>query len=355
MSLKPISRFRNFILTFFFVSSLFFTEIFFARKIFGDYFSPSESDPVVRAILWGPNGGRAWIDYKARRYHVCSMMRLDNEWFVSDIRRESILFERKSSQSFIEMPLVTIQKPTGHTGWSFWGDPLSTWETLEILAKEFDSGIVMHRSAGGGIVPQCHGHNIESFLKKLLPPHHRYKILGSDLLVLPVHPQGEHWTAVLSRIEGGNAKRFSVRFPGLSRKGTLLSRGDDIQAVLRQIALGAQVPIQFPRNLHFRVYAMQRNVPFYDILVKIVYLNQCSVFDREEGLEVQPWPKPVKTPLCLLDASGTSVAGFEEPQDGWGPAPPPQIPGERLIKKSDILPTYRPWTKKSYSGQDSDE
>jgi hypothetical protein len=119
-----------------------------------------------------------------------------------------------------------------------------------------------------------------------------------------------------------SAARLALRFPGLNKSGILFSRGDDIQFVLKKIALGGKTPIQFPRDLHFPVYCSFRNMPFFQILKKIVYLNQCIIIERENGLEITPWPRQILRNKPVPDYPRIIVNPIE-PQPGTGPNPPP--------------------------------
>jgi hypothetical protein len=187
----------------------------------------------------------------------------------------------------------------------------------------------MHFQAGGAVVPGSHAANIKSLLRKILPQHHRFAVVGPLLLVLPVQPSGEEWTEVLARMKKSSPGLLTLRYPGLNKAGVIISRGDDIQFILRKISLGGKVPIQFPRDLHFPVYASFRNVPFAQILSNTVYLNQCIIIEREEGLEVTPWPRQILQRRPYADYPLIQSLPLE-PQAGSGPQPPPLIPEHNL-------------------------
>lgn len=286
-------------------------------------------EPKIRAILYHRDNPRALVYYNSLRFHVTDKMRLDDEWYVEEIRRESILFKRTSTRSFAELYLNLDKRVRFHKDWSFMGHPIALWEAVELLAHGFGHQALMHFQAGGAVVPNYHGDTIQKLLRKALPAHHRFAILGPTLMVLPVKPSGEDWSEVLKRLTLRSADLLSLRYPGLNKPGVLLSKGDDIQFVLRKIALGGRVPIQFPRDLHFPVYASMRNIPFAHILAKVVYLNQCIIIEREEGLEVTPWPRQVLQHRPLADYPKIQAMPFE-PQPGSGPQPPPVIP-EHLL------------------------
>ena len=287
------------------------------------YRKPEPGEPVVEAILRGPGGGRAWIRYNGERFHALAGMRLDSEWRVEDIRRESVLFKRISNRSFVEMPISMPNKAPYHRDWSFIGLPTGLWEALELLTAGFGYHVVMHFQAGGGVTPFIHGTTLEKMLLKLMPRHHRFAFAGSVLLVLPVEAAGEPWTMILDRLKQRDPEEAAVRFQGLKKPGTLLARGDDIQQVLRQISLGGETPMQFPKDLHFPVYASFRQVPFCQILAKIVYLNQCFIIDRTDCLEIMPWPRQIQ-PMLSRTAPEFFRVGPQESQPGFVHTPPEQ-------------------------------
>ncbi|HNW35303.1 MAG TPA: hypothetical protein PKM25_10255 [Candidatus Ozemobacteraceae bacterium] len=287
----------------------------------------------MEAILCGPAGARAWIRYNGERFHALAGMRLDPEWRIEEIRRESVLFKRVSDARFVEMPIPMPGRPPYHRGWSFIGLPIGLWEALELLTAGFGYHVVMHFQAGGGVTPCIHGTTLEKMLLKILPRHHRFAFAGSVLLVLPVEAAGEPWTTILDRLKQRDPEELAIRFQGLKKPGSLLSRGDDIQQVLRQIALGGETPMQFPKDLHFPVYASFRQVPFCQILAKIVYLNQCFVIDRTDCLEIMPWPRQIQ-PLLSPPVPELVRVGLQEPQPGFGPTPPEPI---------TLIPDERSW------------
>jgi hypothetical protein len=251
-------------------------------------------------------------------------LRLDDEWQIEEIRRESILFRRTSTRSFAEIYLNPPQKARFHREWSFYGHPIALWEATELLAHGFGYQAVMHFQAGGAVTPGNHGDNIYKLMQKVIPPHHRFAIVGPVMLVLPVQPSGEEWTEVLNRMNKCIPERLALRYPGLNRPGIVISRGDDIQFILRKISLGGKVPVQFPRDLHFPVYASFRNIPFSHILAKIIYLNQCIIIEREEGLEITPWPRQILQRRPYPDYPLIQTLP-SEPFSGSGPNPPPLI------------------------------
>jgi len=279
-------------------------------------------EPRIRAILYTKENPRALIYHNSQRFHALPQTRLDDEWYVDEIRRESVLFKRTSTRSFAEIYLNAPQKAKFHKDWSFYGHPIALWEAIELLAHGFGYQAIMHFQAGGAVVPGNHGDTVQKLLKKILPPHHRFAFAGPILMVLPVQPSGEEWTEVLERMKLCVPERLSLRYPGLNKPGIIISRGDDIQFILRKISLGGKVPIQFPRDLHFPVYASFRHIPFAQMLVKILYLNQCILIEREEGLEVTPWPRQILQRRPYADFPLIKALP-SEPQEGSGPMPPP--------------------------------
>lgn len=280
--------------------------------------------PRIRAILYGKSNPQALLYYQNKRFYVREKMNVDQEWIVDEIRRENILFKHKPTGKYIKAELNAPKKARFHKNWSFYGKSMALWETIELLANGFGYNALMHFQAGAAVVPGCHGKNMVDFLLRLLPSHHRFVITGPLISVLPVNPAGEEWTNVLRRMRKCNPERLRIRYPGLTKAGILLSRGDDIQFVLRKIALGSNTPISFPRDMHFPVYALFKRVPFSQILAKTVYLNQCIIIEREDGLEVSPWPRQILRRRPFPDFPMVQ-ASPHEPQEGWGPKPPLEI------------------------------
>ncbi|MGM0600382.1 MAG: hypothetical protein ACQETH_11285 [Candidatus Rifleibacteriota bacterium] len=294
------------------------------------YGTSEQNIPQIKAILYGPKNSRALIYHKGRRFHAYDEMRLDDEWYLKKIRRESILFKRKSLSTFKEVFLNPPKKSKFHREWSFFGHPIALWHAIELLAHGFGYQAIMHFQAGGSVVPAHHGGTISKLLYKIIPPHHRFKTEGPVLMVLPVKPAGEEWTEVIQRMKKCVPERLTIRYPGLNKSGILFSQGDDIQFVLRKISLGGKTPIQFPRDLHFPVYCTFKNIPFSQMLQKIVYLNQCIIIERAEGLEITPWPRQILQRRPFPDYPLIKVDPYE-PQAGTGPQPPAAKP-EHLYK-----------------------
>jgi hypothetical protein len=291
----------------------------------GEYRVISDNEPRVDAILWTNNPGRAWIQIQDRRYHVAAGMRVDDEWRVEDVRRGSVLFKRQSTRTFVEIPLITREKPRFQKDWSFWGNPLSLWDALECVAQGFRLNAVMHAASTGTITPRFHTHLAEKLLVKITPPHHRFFQAGPSVVMLPIVVNGETWGKILERMKNFRSDFLMLRFPGMAGLGSLLSRGDDIQQVLRRISLGSGTLIKFPRDLRFPVYAVFSHTPFHQILTKIVFANQCVVVERTGYLEVLPFSSDavLKT---LLGGMEAIITGPLDIPDGIGENPPPLEP-----------------------------
>ncbi|HEY9069654.1 MAG TPA: hypothetical protein VIV61_05320 [Candidatus Ozemobacteraceae bacterium] len=318
------------------------------------YRRPEQGDPIVEVILWGPTGARAWIRYGRERFHAVAGMRIDAEWRVEEIRQESVLFRRASDRTFVEMRIPMPSRPPYHRDWSFMGLPVGLWEALELLTAGFGYHVVMHFQSGGGVVPYAHAPTLEKMLLKVMPQHHRFALAGPVLLVLPFEAAGERWTDILDRVKSRDPEELAIRFQGLKKPGTLLSRGDDIQMVLRQIALGGETPMQFPKDLHFPVYASFRQVPFHQMLAKIVYLNQCFIIDRTDHLEIMPWPRQIQ-PLLSPPIPDFVSVGPVEPQPGFGPTPPDSgLPVPEARDWQPLPPPPSPGIPFGQDGRDSE-
>lgn len=331
------------------VSALFAVTLFFSAVTPCEaryYRRGKPGDPIVRAIMFGPRGQRAWIDYKGERVHAVPGTALDRDLVVDEIRRESVVCKRKSDRTFLEVPINTDFRPKYHRDWSLWGDAISLWETLELVAYGFGYNVVMHHRSGATVIPRAHADTVERMLGKLTPDHHRYAVVGPVITVLPVQPASANWAKLLERFKVESAERLILRFPDLARPGTVISRGDDFQFVMRQIALGSRTPIAFPKNLHFPVYAAMRVVPYFQILAAVAYLNGMMVIEREQGIEIQPWPEFAPQgaqgqPGLTLPFPSPNLTFAEplEPQTGFGPHPPYQHPAPLPL---DGLPLASP-------------
>ncbi len=308
--------------------------------VFAQYVKANGSEPSIRAILYHKDNPRALVYFNGQRFHCTEKMRLNDEWYIDEIRRESILFKKTSTHTFAEIKLNAPQRARFHRDWSFYGHPIALWEATELLAHGFGYQALMHFQAGGTVVPGTHGRSVDEILAKILPPHHRIAFNGPTLLVLPVHPAGESWSEVIDRMKKSVPERLTFRFPGLNKTGIIISRGDDIQLILRKISLGGKVPLHFPKDLHFPVYSTYRNIPFAKMLSQIVYLNQCIIIERENALEIMPWPRQILQRRPFPDYPLIKM-GPVETQSTFGPQPPPMI--EEHLYNHPIVqqtPTY---------------
>ncbi len=250
-------------------------------------------DPVVRCILTNGKTARAWVDLSGQRYHVVPGETVAKRWVVEEIRRDTILFRGvHPTPTFLSAPLTVVNRATYHRDWSFWGEPLGLWEGLEILTTAFKRPCLMHHEAGGTVVPRYHGQSLEQFMRLILPQGHRYADVGPVMIVLPKEVNGEGFMTLIKRWAAFKAERMIMRFPGLAKAGSILSRGDDLQYVIRQISYGSSVPMQFPKDLHLPVYAHLPDLPFYVILSAVVYGNGCYLIERTDGFEIRPWTRP---------------------------------------------------------------
>lgn len=310
------------ILAFLLVICLSFMSV---KPAFSQTYSILKGDePKIMAILYHDSNPRALLHYKSQNFHVVNRMKVDEEWMVEEIRRKSILFRRTSNQCFAEIYLNSPKTAHRYWDWSFFGHPISLWEALELLSYGFGYQAVMHFQAGGTVVPGNHSSRIRTMLRKILPKYHKFSIMGPVFMVMPDEPGGEEYEKIIERIRKFRVEGLLLRYPGLNKTGVLVSRGDDIQFVLRKISLGSGVVIRFPYGLHFPVYAAFRNIPFAQILSKIIYLNQCTLIEREDCIEISPQTKQV---LKYNDNAYPKIEILPfEPQAGSGPKPPPIMP-----------------------------
>lgn len=290
-----------------------------------DYRRQSENDPFVRAILWGTHTARALVQLHDEPFHVVPGTTLDRTWYVSEVRRRSVLFRNRKTGTFVEAPLVTREQPRFNRLTSFWSHEIPLWDAVEMAAMGYRYNVIMHYETGGSVKPQCHADSLERMLAKFMPSHVRFSIVGPILIVLPQRIYEENWREILARVKEVDPDAGAQRYSGLMQSGTLHSRGDDIQYVLRQISLGSGVPIYFPSTLHFPVFAAFKDMPFHHILSMIAIVNQCVLFDRSEGIEIQPLAQTKalfpnsQLPIMLM-------VGPWEPQPGSGPHPPAPLP-----------------------------
>lgn len=255
-------------------------------------------EPLPMAILWSEKNQVALVRYRDQILTVFNRTRLDNEWHVKEIKRDRVIFGRESEKRFIEYQLNAPKKVRYHHDWSFFGQGISLWEAIELLITGFGNDAVMHYRAGGAVIPGNHGHSLMNLMKPSLPENMRAVLENGTLYVLPKELPEEGWADIMKRRLKFNHKSLQIRFPTLEKEGTVVSHGDDIQYILRVISLGGKVPIAFPKNLHFPVYASFSDISFSKILCDIAFINQCSVVEREKCLDIVPWralPKAINS------------------------------------------------------------
>ena len=301
-------------------------------------------EPQPRAVLWSHDKSVALIHYRDEHIIAINDVKLDNEWRIKELKRESIVFGRTSEKRYIEYYIDPTKRPQKSYGtWSFYGLPITLWEMIQLLTDGFGYNAVMHNLCTGAVVPKHNGSNFKELLYNMLPQYTSARLDGDTLYVFPTNPPNEKWIDVLNRKRRFSHKALSIRFPGLANKGIITSVGYDIQYVLRVISLGGEVPISFPKDMHFAVYANFKKVPFSKILCDIVYTNQCIVVEREAGLEVIPWPgkperpekqnvkvrEPVPLPPLRNDLITVDPVYYDE-KSGSGPYPPPLVADPRV-------------------------
>ncbi len=311
------------------------------------------NEPQPRAILWSKDKARALIHYNDEHINVVDGVRIDKEWRVKEIKHESIVFGRVSEKRYIEYYIDPSKRPQKKYGtWSFYGLPITIWQAVQILCDGFEYNAVMHNLCSGAVVPHHNGENFKELLYSLLPQHNSARLDGDTLYIFPTNPPIEKWTDILNRRRKFNHKILSIRFPSLEKEGVITSAGYDIQYILRVISLGGEVPISFPKNLHFNVYANYKKVPFSKILCDIVYTNQCIIIEREDGLEVIPWLEGINQPntnnmvnkdyVPLYDLNNdfvTSNPMYSDEKSGSGPYPPPLLADPKIVPAVVAEPT----------------
>lgn len=329
------------------LGKVFFTLFFcfLAFPNFGQYTSyrliePRNGDePQPMAILATARNACALIYYRGQRLNVVKGAKLDEEWKIKEIKRESIVFGKESEKRYLEYYVDPAKRPERSYKWfSFYSIPITVWEAVELIGEGFGKNVVMHNLCSGAVTPKFQGKSMMELIDKTLTSAHRGRLDGDTLYLFPVEPPNETWQQIFNRKKRYNHKALAIRFEGLAKKGFLNSRGYDIQYVLRVISLGGEVPISFPKDMHFAVYANYKNVPFSKILCDVAYTNQCIVVEREFGLEVVPWPGNLeqmnssgaskRTPVPLPYVRGglvtTDFSGYDR-RSGSGPYPPPLI------------------------------
>ena len=327
-----------------FIFSLFLTLII-SSNLSAQYtnfrlIEPREGDePQPRAIVWSKDKHEALIHYNDEQIVAVDDVRLDKEWKIKEIKRESIIFGRTSQKRYIEYYVYPSKRPNKrYSSCSFFSLPISLFEALHLLTDAFNYDVVMHNLCGGSVTIQRNEESFHSLLNDIIPAGNFARVENGTLYVIPLNAPNEKSKDIMERRRAFNHKALAIRFPGLDKKGTVFSKGYDIQYILRVIALGGQVPISFPKDLHFTVYANFKKVPFSKILSDIVYANQCIIVEREAGLEIIPWQlnqynaynssiNP-NEPLCLPPLNQIFVTADPnriDEKSGSGPYPPPLI------------------------------
>lgn len=318
------------------------------------------SEPQPLAILWSTDKASALVHYENEHINVVNKSRIDKEWIVKEIKRESIIFGRTSDKKYVEYYINPDNRPhKKYRTWSFYGLPITLWEAAKMLTEAFGYNCVMHNLCSGTVIPQRNAVNFNELLHSIIPQNIFAKLENDTLYIFPKKTPNEEYKAILKRKKDFNHKALAMRFPGLEKKGTVKSKGYDIQYILRVISLGGEVPISFPNDLHFLVYADYKEVPFHKILSDIVYTNQCVVIEREYKLEIIRWPtntfangngeiadkNPVPLPLAKKDYITVDPYRVDE-KSGAGPYPPPLLPDYK-----SIIPSSRKRTMGYYSDE----
>ena len=82
------------------------------------------NEPAPRAILWSTKKKIALVHYKDQHTVVCEKVHLDDEWWVKEIKRESIVFGKDSDKRYVELYIDPSKRPNKiNHGWSFFGLP----------------------------------------------------------------------------------------------------------------------------------------------------------------------------------------------------------------------------------------
>ncbi len=301
---------------------------------------PREGDePQPRAIIWTKDKHEALIHYNDEQIVAVDDVRLDKEWKIKEIKRESIIFGRTSQKRYIEYYIDPSKRPNKrYSSCSFFSLPISLFEALQLITDAFNYNVVMHNLCGGSVSIQRNEEGFHALLNDIIPAGNFARVVNGTLFVIPLNAPNEKTKDIIERRKAFNHKALAIRFPGLEKKGTVFSKGYDIQYILRVISLGGEVPISFPNDLHFAVYANFKKVPFSKILSDIVYTNQCIIVERETGLEIIPWqvnqynayssPVTAYEPLNLPPLKKKLITAdpvYYDEKSGSGPYPPPLI------------------------------
>ena len=152
------------------------------------------NDPQPRAILASHDKSVALIHYKDEHIIVINDVRLDNEWRVKELKRESIIFGKASEKRYIEYYIDPTKRPQKAYGiWSFYGLPITVWEMVQLLTDGFGYNAVMHNLCTGAVVPKHNGAGFKELLYNLLPAYNSARLDGDTLYVFPTNPPIEKW------------------------------------------------------------------------------------------------------------------------------------------------------------------
>ncbi len=316
------------------------------------------NEPQPLAILWSKDKASALVDYKGEHIKVTDKSRIDEEWVVKEIKRESILFGRTSNKKYIEYYIDSDSRPhKRYRTWSFYSSPITVWEASKMLTEGFEYNCIMHNLCSGAVSLKKNGTSFSDLLNAIITKNNYAKLEKNTLFILPTKLPFEGFKEILKRRKDFNYKALAMRFPGLEKEGTVKSEGYDIQYIMRVISLGGEVPIFFNKNLHFAVYANYKKVPFYKILSDIVYINQCIIVERESGLEIIKWKsdssdekediaekKPILIPKKedYVDIDPNNI----DEKSGSGPYPPILSTNPRRAPKlTDEIVVEKKWDK----------
>ena len=282
-------------------------------------------EPLPKAIVWSGKKAVVLIEYKDKHQNYVDKARIDSEWHIKEIKRETVILGRTSEKRFIEYYVNPDKRPNKkYSSFSIYCQPISLWEAIHILTDAFEYNAVMHNLCGGSVFLQKNANSFESLLDAITPPDCLSEVRGNTVYFYSKNISIEKIKETVDRKKSFNYKALSMRFPSLEKKKNLISIGEDIQYILSLISIEGKVPIKYPPELHFAVYANFKEVPYYKILSDIVYTNQCLIIERETGLEVIPW-------------EGSSyMTNFKDyTQDDYPPLPPLKTQNRTYYDDSD--------------------
>ena len=149
-------RIKSFITTKYFILIFFLTIVSSAQYTNFRLIEPREGDePQPKAIIWSKDKHEALIQYRDEHTVVVDNERLDKEWSVKEIKRESIIFGRTSQKRYIEYYVYPSKRPNKrYSSCSFFSLPISLFEALHLLTDAFNYDMVMHNLCGGSVTIQ---------------------------------------------------------------------------------------------------------------------------------------------------------------------------------------------------------